>query len=424
MMTGRKILLMMTACMMTACMMTACSNEDNVGVTPETETGVIIPYTVTVGNGAAATTRATVDDDYQTLYFAEGDKLYISGTDIKGVLDIQEGAGTTVATFSGDLIYSGEGSPADDLKLTATLVSAQQKVGRQVTVKRNGTVTVNYKKSFCKSVYEAVQQYSLLWGTSTYSATSFTLNQQTVFLNFEVTFLDGTAAGTNLSAKVIFNHKDNPKDTYHGNVTTTTVNGKVVAQFVLPVATGTPINVLTLMISSATFNIRVSQMLTNSVYNVRKEIIAPALELTNPAVGQVICKNGMNYTSLPHNMKALAMICYVKDNHGLALALTDEEGSQNWDTAKSTAAAHPLEFSSGETWKLPSKDEWDLMINAAGGFTKLCNGFESIGGTNLQDMPYWSSTAVDDNNAYSIDSQGWSEKAKKGTALVRACLAF
>ena len=110
--------------MMVAFMMTACSNEDNVGVTPETETGVVIPYTVTVGTGAAATTRATVDDDYQTLYFAQGDKLYISGTDIQGVLDIQDGAGTTGATFSGNLIYSGEGSPADDLELTATLVSA------------------------------------------------------------------------------------------------------------------------------------------------------------------------------------------------------------------------------------------------------------------------------------------------------------
>ena len=394
--------------------MAACEKEDS------WDGAKTIPYMVTVGTGDPAT-RATVDDDYQTLYFAKGDKLYISGTDIQGVLDIQDGAGTTGATFSGNLIYSGEGSPADDLELTATLVSAQQKVKKQVSVDSKGAVTVNYPKdNFCKSVYEAVKQYSRLTGTSTFGAKSFKLTQQTAFLNFEVTYVDGTPAGAKPSPEVIF---DKVK-TYYGAVTTTIVNGKVVAQFVLPVPAGTTVNLLILKISSTTFFTEVYQKFTGRVYNVRKKKTAPSLNITNPAVGQVICRNGMNLTGLPKNMKAFAKICYVKDGHGLALAMTDEEGSQNWDTAQSAAAAYPLEFSSGGTWKLPSKDEWDLMINAAGGFTKLCNGFESFGGTNLQDMPYWSSTAVDDNNAYSISTQGWSPQDKTGTALVRACLVF
>ena len=277
-----------------------------------------------------------------------------------------------------------------------------------------------HNSSYCTSVNDAVQQYSRLTGTSTYGAKSFTLNQNTAFLNFEVTYLDGTPAGANPSPEVLFDNSI----TYTGAVTTTTVNGKVVAQFVLPVPAGTTVNLLILKISSTTFFTDVNQKFTGRVYNVRKKKTAPSLRLTDPAVGQVICRNGMNLTSLPKNMKAFAKICYVKDGHGLALAMTDEEGSQNWDTAKSAAAAYPLEFSSGETWKLPSKDEWDLMINAAGSFTKLCNGFESFGGTNLQDMPYWSSTAVDDNNAYSINSMGWTPQTKDGGALVRACLSF
>ena len=379
-----------------------------------------IPYMVKVDAGDPAT-RATVDDDYQTLYFAEGDKLYISGTDIQGVLDIQTGVGTTGATFSGNLSYSGEGSPADNLELTATLVSAKQMVGKRVSVDIKGAVTVNYPRDkFCKSVNDAVQKYSRLTGTSTYGATSFTLYQNTAFLNFEVTYLDGTPAGGQTYAEVLF---DKVK-TYYGDVTTTTVNGKVVAQFVLPVPAGTTVNILKLNISSATFFTEINQKFTGRVYNVRKKKYAPSLNLINPAVGQVICRNGINFTSPPSNMKAFAKICYVKDGHGLALAVTDEEGSQNWDTAQSTAAAYPLVFSSGGTWKLPSKDEWDLMINAAKGFTNLCKGFESIGGTNLQDMPYWSSTAVDDNNAYSISTQGWAPQDKTGTALVRACLVF
>ena len=382
-----------------------------------------IPYMVKVDAGDPAT-RATVDDDYQTLYFAEGDKLYISGTDIQGVLDIQTGVGTAGATFSGNLSYSGEGSPADDLTLTATLVSAEQMVGKLVSVNSKGAVTVNYpRKDFCKSVYEAVKQYSRLTGTSTYGATSFTLNQMTAFLNFEVTYLDGTPAGANPSPEVLIDNRI----TYTGAVTTTTVNGKVVAQFVLPVAAGTTINFLRLNISGATFFTDVYQPFTGRVYNVRKKKIAPSLNLTNPAVGQVICRNGNNYDSPPHNMKAFAKICYVnvKSGHGLALAVTDEEGYQNWYTAQSTAAAYPLVFSSGGTWKLPSKDEWDLMINAAGGFTKLCKGFESVGGTNMQDnLLYWSSTQINGTIANSIASWGWTEQPKNSRALVRACLVF
>ena len=135
--------------MTAALVMTACS-EDMMTETPQApSTSKIIPYTVTVNGGA--TTRATVADDNKTLKFATGDKLYVTGTDIKGVLDIQTGDGSTTgpgtasATFSGDLTYSGSGTPASDLSLTATLVSAQQTDGSEVTINATtGAVTVNY----------------------------------------------------------------------------------------------------------------------------------------------------------------------------------------------------------------------------------------------------------------------------------------
>ena len=127
--------------MTAALVMTACSNDDNMvepPVAPQAEVKTI-PYTVTVGQGGDATTRATVADDpsdatnyHKTLYFASDDKLYVTGTNISGTLDIQTGTGTASATFSGDLTYTGDGSPASDLSLTATLVSAQQTVGTEV----------------------------------------------------------------------------------------------------------------------------------------------------------------------------------------------------------------------------------------------------------------------------------------------------
>ena len=53
---------------------------------------------------------------------------------------------------------------------------------------------------------------------------------------------------------------------------------------------------------------------------------APALNLTSPAVGQVIGDDGKNYdyASLPGGVTAVAKICYVSGSNGLALALADE----------------------------------------------------------------------------------------------------
>jgi hypothetical protein len=279
-MKTRKLLwaaLSMTA----ALMMTACSSDDNdtteAPVAPSTETATkTIPYTVTVG-GDEATTRATVDGNNKTLYFAEGDKLYITGADIKGVLDLKAGdeGKTTGATFSGELTYSGSGSPADGLSLTATLVSAQQTVGTQVSVDDAGAVTVNYPTTaYCSTIGDAVQQYSWLTGTSTYGDKAFTLAQQTAFLNFEITFEDGTATGETLSAAV----SNGGAAVCTANVTTATESEKVVAKFVLPVAAGTTLSSATVtMGGKAAINFGASQTLTGKVYNVKKTQAATVL---------------------------------------------------------------------------------------------------------------------------------------------------
>ena len=257
--------------MTAALVMTACSNDDNANESPVQQSTVkTIPYSVTVNEGA--TTRATVESDNKSLKFADGDKLYISGTDIQGVLDIQTRWGT-FATFSGDLTYSGSGTPASDLSLTATLVSAQQNVGTEVSVDAAGAVTVNYPTtSYCGDVAEAVQKYSNLTGTSTYGMKSFSLTQQTAFLNFVITFEDGTTTGTELSAVV----SNNSAAICTANVTTTTESEKVVAKFVLPVASGTTLSSATVtMGSKAALNIT-NATLTGKVYNVRKTQAAAA----------------------------------------------------------------------------------------------------------------------------------------------------
>ncbi len=157
---------------------------------------------------------------------------------------------------------------------------------------------------------------------------------------------------------------------------------------------------------------------------------APALNLTSPAVGQVIGDDGKNYdyASLPGGVTAVAKICYVSGSNGLALALTDE-GEMNWESAVTTAAAHTPVFSNA-TWKLATEDEWRNMITAAGSYTALRDGFSSISGaSNLQSANYWSSTEVANTTpqrarAYRFSDGTWSDRKESSNATVRACLAF
>ena len=421
--------------MTAALVMTACSNDDNANESPVQQSTVkTIPYSVTVNEGA--TTRATVESDNKTLKFADGDKLYISGTDIQGVLDIQTRMGN-FSTFSGDLAYSGSGTPAWDLSLTATLVSAQQTDGSEVTINATtGAVTVNYPTtSYCGDVATAVQKYSNLTGTSTYGLKSFELTQQTAFLNFVITFEDGTTTGTELSAVV----SNNSAAICTANVTTTTESEKVVAKFVLPVAKGTTLSSANVKFGDkAAISFGASQTLDGKVYNVTKTQAAAATPtaytLAESTVGMIVGSDGKAYAAadkdnLPTGVTAVAMVAYKSATAGssLAIALADE-GTMNWSTAITTCEAHTPAVTGG-IWQLPSKDDWDNMITAAGRYTALRNGFTSVGGSNLQSDDYWSSTECEDDSnyawGYNFFYGYWNNDYKGYSPIrVRACLAF
>ena len=158
-----------------------------------------------------------------------------------------------------------------------------------------------------------------------------------------------------------------------------------------------------------------------------KKKALPALNITNPSVGQVIGSDGKNYAygSLPTGVTPVAKICLVSGSNGLALALTDE-GTMDWSTAQTTCAAHTPAFTGG-TWKLATKDEWDNMISTAGSDTDLRDGFSSVGGTNMQFGSYWSSTEDGSGSAWYylfIEGIGWGSSDKDDYFCVRACLAF
>ena len=153
-------------------------------------------------------------------------------------------------------------------------------------------------------------------------------------------------------------------------------------------------------------------------------------------VGRVVCTDGSIYDNVSaaeaDGKTAVAMIAYLdtENNKGLALALADESDWMAWSTAISTCSAKTPTVTGG-TWKLATKDEWDLMISAAGSYNALHDGFSSVGGTNMQwsssNYYYWSSTEYDSDHAWSYNSNGdsWhSNDHKDNCNYVRACLAF
>ena len=152
-------------------------------------------------------------------------------------------------------------------------------------------------------------------------------------------------------------------------------------------------------------------------------------------------------------------------NHGLALALSDANGGSTcqWGpyasnahtyqtTSRSFSSESGLQYNATHNsntypafkaaianngtaaptgcsaWFLASGYQWNKMIDAAGGYVALRDGFESVGGSNLRSgANYWSSTeSINSGKAWRFyfESGVWSQGTNVSNYLVRACLAF
>ena len=162
-------------------------------------------------------------------------------------------------------------------------------------------------------------------------------------------------------------------------------------------------------------------------------------------IGDVILDDGKFAVRTSTGTK-VAMIAYLGSEtghatykHGLALALSDK-GAMNWSTATgaSGAAAHTpaAPTTTTSSWMLPSKDQWNKMIDACknvlgtnNNYQDLRDGFSGISGaSNLQSSArYWSSTEGGSDSAwdYKFSDGSWHDDSKVHDFIrVRACLAF
>ena len=418
---------------------TACSNSDDEIVNTENPTntkGYALPVTINVTRQGDATTRATYTDNGNktgSLSFSAGDKLFVQGSYnegayiFAGMLDyVSDGK------FSGTIMTQTEWTGTTEELLSAdgganaTLLPAGYGEYGYLSIADEGTyealLSENPNKAFATSKATAVEQFS--WEDDNEYSSGFELTPANAILNFTINGL-----GASAEVDVSFSYPNYPPTVISGKVTT---DGDGTATFAIGIIYGNNLKDCTLTVGGNAITLPDKTVEAGHIYNISRSVApaTPTLNITSPAVGQVIGSDGKNYAygSLPTGVTAVAKICYVSGSNGLALALTDEEGKMNWSTAQTTCAAHTAPFTGG-TWKLATKDEWSNMISAAGSYSALRDGFSSVGGTNMQsDDYYWSSTEYDDSFFAwyydDYDLEDWDYGDKDYDLYVRACLAF
>jgi len=429
-----------------AAVFTACSSDDN--ITSEQPANPTGKYTMTINasKGGDATTRALTlgrnDTDTKNVLNATWDAnevvlVYQNGSQI-GTL-YSAASTTSATTLTGELDSAPDAG--QDLTLYFHTNATPSYAGQDGTL---ATIASTY--DFCAPATITAGNFTVSGNTvSTSSSVSFGANQQSV-VKFTLKDKDSeellNASKVTASLSNTLTGKAGTAYEYIIPASTYTTNGNGVVYLAienLPAAYVLYKSYIALNITATVGDDTYTYTKTGWPFEdgkyyeitvkMTKQAADPALSLTSPAVGQVIGSDGKNYAyaSLPTGVTAVAKICYVSGSNGLALALTDEEGKMNWSTAQTTCAAHTAPFTGG-TWKLATKDEWDNMINAAGSYSALRDGFSSVGGTNMKsdNYYYWSSTENGSDFAwyYDFNLEECSNGDKEYNLYVRACLAF
>ena len=413
---------------------TACSNEDDAINEKVSQEGYKMPITVNVTRQGDAATRATYNETTKKLSFSDGDKLFVEGTtssyQYAGTLTWTSGG-----TFSGNLSVSGNYSGTVEEMLTnatevkATLLPSDYGDYHFLSIDGTGygasLGSPNFGYAIAVDLATAVEQFSLEQASS--YDNGFALAPQNAIVNF--TFkLSSVGSGSYFPYLL-----DNDGGYEYGGLKFIRFDDNKVAKFAIGVKSDISEWSLEKKYDEdfSTANLGLKELEAGHIYNYTN-IPATGHALTSAAVGEIICSDGKAYAGtaynkLPTGVTAVAKICYVSGEHGLALALSDE-GKMDWSSAKTACEAHTPTIT-GCTWRMATQDEWVSMMVTAGEDYDLRDGFSGVGGTNMQSDIYWSSTETSQTGwVWCWDfkkGDGWSPADMTyGGFYARACLAF
>lgn len=246
----------------------ACSSENDFYEQPLQNEQPEIPSTIIhyTANVVKKDMRATLDNVNNDYVFEEDDKLVITGTNISGELTIHdEDAGNTSGTFEGDLVYVGEGTPAADLELTAVLQSTHME-----------SAEVDYSVAIDGTLNDVVEKFSNLSATSTYEEKSFSLAQNSTFVEFNITFNDESTSDGEYVATIT----DESETPYAAAATVTVADG--VASFFAAFPSNQVYKNPSITINgkSCIFGSMSTELAANMVYHVTR-VIQPAINLAS-----------------------------------------------------------------------------------------------------------------------------------------------
>ena len=178
----------------------SCGKEE---IHPLPEGSTTIHYQVTANS--AANTRATVNGNMQYV-FSEGDRLYMSGTGdaagkIYGYLDLISGAGTTTASFEGDLAGAEGYTATSSTALSAVLVGSSDALHSA----SGGVASApDYDQAVASTFEEAIQKYSHFTAALRFGEHNLILSQHSSFLCCSIKYSKATTPeNTELIIKIL-----------------------------------------------------------------------------------------------------------------------------------------------------------------------------------------------------------------------------
>lgn len=266
--------------LITAFIMSACNSENDFFKSPLQNDQPEVPSTIIhySANVAKKEMRATLDNVNNVYVFEVGDKLVITGTNISGELTIHdEDAGNTSGTFEGDLVYVGEGMPAADLELTAVLQSTHME-----------SAEVDYSVAIDETLNDVVEKFSSLTATSTYEEKSFSLAQNSTFVEFNITFNDASTEDGEYDA-TISDESDTP---YAATATVTVADGVASFYAAFPGDQVYKNPCVTINGKSCIFGSMSTELAANMVYHVTR-VVQPAINLASVAEDVTIPANSV-----------------------------------------------------------------------------------------------------------------------------------
>ncbi len=417
-------------------MMIGCSKSDIDESDQSASNDNIVTLTTTVGfDEGDEATKALTSGGVKT--FAAGDQIAVVYTNKSN---------STAKVISNALTSEKIASHRRSAGFTLSLTNP----------KESGSVKYIYPASMANSDgsinYDAL--YSTQHGTLDSLASYFDLAVYEGTMTENAELPSGVCTLSNQLAILAITLKDkNGSNEITSSITGMTITDGTYTYTVTRTAAAGPIYVAIRPTSSASITVTASDGTKNytksltsksyasgKLYNVSWRMTEASTGITG-SINSVICTDGSTYSSVAEaknaGKTAVAKIVYLGSDtghdtykNGLALALSDIS-SRTWSKAKSACTARNKNSNyavSGAYWMLPSKDQWDTMINAAGGFIILRSSFSSVGGKNLQQTTYWSSTQynIDNRKAWTFlfSMGGWSGITKTLSKDTRACLVF